>query len=54
MLAAQNVFESDTGINKAACEQGVPATTLKDRISGHVVHESKPAPRNQSQKKKVF
>ena len=34
-----------TGINKAAREHGVPATTLKDRLSGHVAHGTKPGPR---------
>ena len=30
------------GVNKAALEYGVPKTTLKDRISGRVVHGKKP------------
>ena len=45
MLAALKAVESGTGINKAACEHGVPATTLKDRVSGRVAHETKPGPR---------
>ena len=32
MLAALKAVESGTGINKAAREHGVPATTLKDRV----------------------
>ena len=42
MLAALKAVESGTGINKAAREHGVPATTLKDRVSGCVAHGTKP------------
>ena len=45
MLAALKAVESGTGINKAAREHGVPATTLKDRVSGRVAHGTKPGPR---------
>ena len=38
MLAALKAVESGMGINKAACEHGVPATTLKDWVSGRVAH----------------
>ena len=33
------------GVNAAAQSHGVPKTSLKDRISGRVVHGSKPGPR---------
>ena len=33
------------GVNKAALEYGVPKTTLLDRISGRVVHGTKPGPK---------
>ena len=33
ILAALKAVESGTGVNKAACEHGVPATTLKDGVS---------------------
>ena len=42
MLAALKAVESGTEINKAACEHRVPATTLKDRVSGCVAHGTKP------------
>ena len=42
MLAALKAVESGTGNNKAAREHGVPATTLKDRVSGRVAHGCKP------------
>ena len=45
MLAALKAVKSATGINKAAREHGVPATTLKDRVSGRVAHGTIPGPR---------
>ena len=45
LLTALKAVESGTGINKAAREHGVSATTLKDRVSGHVAHGTKPGPR---------
>ena len=46
MLGAMNaVAEGEMGINRAALEFGVPSTTLKDRIAGHVVHGSKSGPK---------
>ena len=45
MLAALKAVKSGTGINKAACEHEVSATTLKDRVSGCIVHGTKPGPR---------
>lgn len=44
MEAAIKAVHSGSGINKAAHEHGVPRTTLKDRLSGKVVHGRKPGP----------
>ena len=44
ILATLKAVESGTGVNKAACEHGVPATTLKDRVSC-VAHGTKVGPR---------
>ena len=38
------VRKGPISINKAALLHGVPPTTLKDRISGQVVHGTKPGP----------
>ena len=38
------VISGEMGTNQAACEFDVPATTLKDRLSGRVKHGSKPGP----------
>ena len=35
---------SSSSINQAAKDHGVPASTLKDRLSGRVIHGSKPGP----------
>jgi len=49
MQAAMNcVIQDDPpgiSINQAAREHGIPPTTLKDRISGRVLHGTKPGPR---------
>ena len=46
MLGAMNaVAEGKMGINRAALEFGVSPTTLKDRITGRVVHGSKSGPK---------
>ena len=37
--------EEGLGINKAAGDHGVPASTLKDRVSGRVKHGVKPGPK---------
>ena len=37
--------EDGLPINQAAREHGVPKTTLRDRLSGRVVHGSKPGPK---------
>ena len=44
MTAAIEAYRSGSSpsINQAARDHGVPPTTLKDRISGHVLHGSKP------------
>ena len=41
MLGAIKAFSEGLGQNRAALEYGVPATTLKDRISGKVSHGCK-------------
>ena len=33
------------GVNRAAHDHGVPSSTLKDRLSGKVVHGTKPGPK---------
>ena len=43
--AMEAVQEGRMGVNRAALEFGVPRTTLKDRISGRVVHGSKSGPK---------
>ena len=45
MLAAIEAVEKGCGPNQAAKEHGVPKSTLKDRISGRVVHGTNPGPR---------
>ena len=42
MEAAMKAVEGGKGINKAAGDHGVPATTLQNRVSGRVVHGDKP------------
>ena len=44
MQAAIDAVKSGSGINRAALDHGVPPSTLKDRISGRVVHGTKPGP----------
>ena len=45
MVNAMKVVQSgEMGVNKADLEYGVPKTTLLDRISGRVVHGTKPGP----------
>ena len=39
------VSSDNTSINKASEMYGVPRTTLKDRLSGRVVHGTKPGPK---------
>ena len=45
MLAAMTAFKGGSSIKRAAEEHGVPVSTLRDRISGRVVHGTKPEPR---------
>ena len=45
MVAAMEAVETGkSGINRAAVDHGVPKTTLKNRLSGHVKHGKKPGP----------
>lgn len=36
--------EDGSPINQVARDHGVPKTTLRDRLSGRIVHGSKPGP----------
>ena len=46
MLDAMEAASSNTvSINKASELYGVPRSTLKDRLSGRVVHGTKPGPK---------
>ena len=45
MAAALKTVAEGTGVNKAARDHGVPATTLRDRVSGKVKVGSKPGPK---------
>ena len=44
MIAAMNAVKGGGHIQRAAEEHGVPVSTLRDRISGRVVHGTKPGP----------
>ena len=41
----KSVQDGISGVNQAATDHGVPKTTLKDRLSGHVTHGINPGPR---------
>ena len=46
MIAAMESVEKGlSGVNQAALQHGVPKTSLKNRLSGRVVHGTKPGPR---------
>ena len=46
MIAAVNSVEKgSSSVNQAALLYGMPKTSLKNRLSGHVVHGTKPGPR---------
>ena len=45
MEAAMKAVEDGSPINQAARDHGVPKTTLRDRLSGRVIHGSKPGPK---------
>ena len=45
MQAALNAVKSGTPVLRAAKEHGIPRQTLNDRVSGRVVHGTKPGPR---------
>ncbi len=45
MLDAMNAVRKDgVGVNAAAAQFGVPTTTLRNRLSGRVVHGNNPGP----------
>jgi len=44
--AIDDVTSNRLGANSAAKKNGVPPSTLKDRLSGQVVHGSKPGPKS--------
>ena len=44
MTAAMESVKAGSGINRAALDHGIPRSTLKDRISGRVLHGTKPGP----------
>ena len=61
MVAAMEAVANGTSpsINRAAKDHSIPSTTLKDRISGRLVHERKPGPlpyldKNDEHKLKTF
>ncbi len=45
MRAALKAVQEGAGINRAAGDHGVPASTLKGRVSGRVKHGVKPGPK---------
>ena len=45
VTAIKSVENGSSGINQAALLHGVPKTTLKNRLSGRVVHGTKPGQR---------
>ena len=44
--AMEAVISNTMGVNQAAASYNVPPTTLKNRISGHVKHGTKPGPKS--------
>ena len=45
MRLAMEAASRGEGVNRLAEMYGVPSTTMKDRISGRVVHGTKPGPK---------
>ena len=45
MLAAMTAVKHGCQLKRAAVEHGVPVSTLRDRISGRVIHGTKPGPK---------
>ena len=43
--AMKNVIDDSLSANRAADLHGVPRSTLKDRLSGRVIHGTKPGPK---------
>ena len=44
MLAAIKAVRNGSTVNRAAINHGVPGMTLQDRLSGRVIHGTKPGP----------
>ena len=44
MLAAINYVKQGMSCNRAADTHGIPRSTLKDRVSGQVIHRKNPGP----------
>ena len=45
MVAAMAAIKGGCSAKRAAEEHGVPVSTLRDHISGRVIHGTKPGPR---------
>ena len=45
MTAALEAVKKGQSISQAACDHGVPKTTMYDRVSGRIAHSSKPGPK---------
>ena len=45
MIAAISAVKSGVPVKRAAEEHGVPRTTVRNRLSGRVVHGTKPGPK---------
>ena len=45
MCAAMKAVKNGMNVRRAAVEHGVPRMTLRDRITGRVVHGTKPGPK---------
>ena len=46
MVAVIEIVERGlSSVNQAALQHGVPKTTLKNRLSGHIIHGTKSGPR---------
>jgi len=51
--AMEAIHTATCGVNEAAIMYGVPATTLKDRISGKVKHGTKSGPPKYFRRKRI-
>ena len=45
LWAMEAVKDGSMGVNRAALEHGVPRTSLKDRLTGRVIHGTKIGPK---------